>query len=680
MKFAVKNQRKFDDNDCMNLRGALTEMSGGTRISDVERNDPRVQAALRQTLTNSLRFSMVLAPGTSLLFAFILWWKGGVGAWSAGLWCSGAIICVIANYPTYFGEADRSTPRWMRRMLGSQVLGGIVWGSLPVVAMPAVEEWRPFVGVAMLSLLAACAVFGAPIRSAFWSFVIPLSLLVIPAFIVQGGPLGVAFAAIFAYSIPFSGVLCRIGGTSHETAAAFAVKNDHLVASLSEEQERLRGANGLLEHRATHDPLTNVLNRAGCMAELDDALEASAVQTTTTGLLFLDLDNFKSVNDSMGHDAGDQLLMALTSRVSGALPETAVLARLGGDELTIILREIDSVDEAVALAKRVTGLFAQSFDIRGRPLSMSASIGIAVAESGDTALDLLRYADTALYRAKDQGRNRYEVFDSALRKSLQATIDEEYELREAVRAGHIEAFVQPFVCLETGCLLGGEALARWMHPSGVRNAGQFIEVAERTNLLAELSLAVLEQIGDARVRSAALAMCSISVNVSPEALTQVMGVVDAQANYLDGLFLEITENGTVEDLEVARQLLDEAQMSGAKILFDDLGVGEAPLSLLTELPLDGIKIDCDFVWKIETSVAARSVVEAIVKVAEGMGLWVIAEGVETESQAAMLYEMGVPVAQGYLFAPALPISEFEQLVSGHKVWPTPWNTAAIAAA
>lgn len=638
-------------------------------------SDPAVELLLRETLSEAMRFSLLLSPSTAVLFAGILSWKGEVPFLPLALWCTVVLIQVLGHYPSFAKKRDRTSPTWSRRVMVGQAIGGINWGLLPVIAMPTPLQWRPFVGVLMLSIVAACTSFSAASRAAFWSFIIPLTAMTVPAFLINGGPTGMAYAAVFGYAVPFAAILHGISGLGHESAAALAVKNAGLVGSLSEEKELLGEANQLLAHRATHDPLTGLLNRAGCMAALNSALRDRRLSSTRTALLFIDLDNFKLVNDTFGHDSGDQLLCALSSRVSRALPGSAVVARLGGDELTLVLPDVSSPDEATAVARRIIKLFEQPFDISGRLLTASASIGIAIAEPQDTALDLLRFADAALYKAKDAGRNRYELFDASLRESLDDRVENELALRAAIGEGQIVAYVQPFVSLSTGDVVGGEALARWMHPAGIRNAGSFIELAERANLLGDISLAVLEQVHDVRVRSAILSECPISVNVPPTAISRVMRGVDAQSHHLEGLYLEITENGTIDDVDEARDLLDEARAAGAKILFDDLGVGEAPLALLTELPLDGIKIDCDFVWKIETSLAARSVIEAIVKVAEGMNLWVVAEGVETESQAALLYELGVPAAQGYLFAPAVSMSEFEVLVGLNRPFPAPWSRA-----
>ncbi len=665
-----------------NVSGLRSRFIGDTSTSktgETARTDA-VDEWLRETLSRSTRFSILLTPATAVLFAGILWWKGNANATTLIAWCVVLNLVVGLTYRTFAESTAKSTRGWKARMILGQAMAGIVWGALPILAMPMSLVWRPFAGALMLSVLAACASFAAASRAAYWSFTIPLALMVIPAFLLNGGPTGMAYAGVFAYAVPFAAVLRRISGDGHEQAARLAARNECLIQSLSTEKELLGDANRMLEYRATHDPLTGVLNRSGCLAALNNALAESNSAPTRTALLFLDLDNFKSVNDTLGHDIGDRLLSALSQRVQGALPTSAVLARLGGDELTVVLPKLRDTTEAIDVARTIGRLFEQPFDLAGRQLTTSASIGIAISETGDTSADLLRYADAALYKAKDAGRNRYELFDAELRESLEERVQKELELRAALVDGQIAAFVQPFVCLQTGAVLGGEALARWMHPSGVRTAGSFIETAERANLLGDISLAVLEQIRDAKVRSSPLDESAISVNVAPAAINRVMRQVDARSNQLDGLFLEITENGTIEDLEEARQMLQEARSAGAKILFDDIGVGEAPLALLTELPLDGIKIDCDFVWKLEKSVAARSVVEAIVKVAEGMGLWVVAEGVETESQARLLAKLGVPAAQGYLFSPAVPLPVFEEMIEQRGPFPTPWSTTDTPAA
>lgn len=653
----------------MVLWQTIRDVFAGSGLTPEERNDPAVQAPLRETLAQSMRFSIVASPSSLLLFAGILWLAADVAFSVVALWVVACLTFLFgAHYRTFAPDADVNAPMWLRKVLFGQATGGLMWGLLPLVAMPEVPVWRAFLGALMLSVLAATTVFCSSVRSAFWAFVAPFIVLVAFGFWLNGGEIGLTYAGVFLYSVPFAAGLRRINCNGHERAAALALRNARLVDTLHEEQELLRLANQKLSFRADHDSLTGLLNRLGGLNRLEEAL-AAQLPEETTGLLFLDLDNFKVVNDSLGHGAGDELLKAVGGRVSTVLPKSASLARLGGDELTVVLPHLLCASEATEVAKSIRELFDEPFRVAGREIQAGISIGVATGNDDESGEDLLRFADVALYKAKENGRNRVEVFDSDLRASVDSRADDELELRSALRTGQIVAYVQPFVSLDTGAIVGGEALARWHHPDGLRVAGQFIELAEQANLVGDISLAVLEQITDSRIRSEVLANCAISVNVPPAAIARVMPSARSASGMLKGLLLEITENGTISDLDEAKELLSRARDAGAQIMFDDLGVGDSPLSLLTELPLDGIKIDRDFVWKIETSVAARSVVSAIVELARGMELWVVAEGVETGEQASLLRELGVRAAQGFLYSPAVPLAEFEAMVADEIPFP-----------
>lgn len=419
-----------------------------------------------------------------------------------------------------------------------------------------------------------------------------------------------------------------------------------------------------LRYRATHDLLMQIPNRELLHVELTAALEAGADAPGSVGLLFLDLDRFKFVNDTLGHAAGDELLKAVGRRIERALlPENAVLARVGGDELVVLMRCLTSIDHLGLVAGRLLSKFVDPFTIDGVKLSIGTSIGMAVSVVGETADELYRHADAALYQAKERGRGRAVLADANLRAKRDARVRTELALRNALTNNEIEAWFQPEVDLVTGEVVAAEALARWRHgQDDVEVASTFIEVARRAGMLEELMVDMADQVWD--WRSATGSDLPIAINVSAVHLPCLLAIhrKNRKARPFAGMRIEIAETDIIYDYEGARAILDCLRSLGAQVMLDDFGAGYSSLQMLSDLPIDGIKIDRSYTARIETDSRVRNLVMSLAEFARSTDMIIVAEGVETPSQVEFLTQIGIDRGQGYLFSRAVTPADFNELL------------------
>jgi diguanylate cyclase (GGDEF)-like protein/PAS domain S-box-containing protein len=427
-----------------------------------------------------------------------------------------------------------------------------------------------------------------------------------------------------------------------------------------------------LTHRATHDPLTDLPNRTLLLEHLERSLGRTRRGRSTVALLYLDLDRFKAVNDNLGHVAGDELLVKVSQRIRGALRPSDVLARLGGDEFVVLCEGVDDEHGAVAVAQRVAAAIESSpFELRGAAIEETVSIGIALATDHHTHPEaLLRDADAAMYRAKDRGRARHELFDEAMRQRSAQRLEVADELAAAIERGHITVHYQPILDLTSGEVTGVEALARWSHPTrGTLPPYEFIGVAEETGLIVGLGLAVLTQTCD-QVRRWEVEMGShaprVHVNLSARQLTHtslpslVAGVLEQSLVSPDRICFEITESVLMEDAAKSVASLEELKDIGVELAIDDFGTGYSSLAYLRRFPVDVLKVDRSFVDGLGPDPHDSSIVAAIVNLAHTLGLVCVAEGVETDEQLAGLRGLGCDAAQGYLFARPAPVPDVNQ--------------------
>ena len=438
-----------------------------------------------------------------------------------------------------------------------------------------------------------------------------------------------------------------------------------------------------LSQQAFHDALTSLPNRALFQDRLEHALRQRG---QIVGLLFVDLDHFKVVNDSLGHDAGDQLLCDVAQRLAGCLREGDTLARLGGHEFTVLMPDIAGAQDAATVASRIESRLEPPFELPGQSVFVSASIGIATGEAlRDRSDALLRDADAAMYEAKARGRARHALFDPTMHTRAVTRLAIETDLRRAIDNDQLELHYQPIMWLQSNMIVGVEALVRWRRPDGTLvPPGDFVPVAEETGLIRPIGRWVLHEACRqlARWRSdlpqaAGLAM---SVNISARQLQDASIVEDVESALREtgldagSLILELTESAVVETFEEALTTLQQLRWMSVQLAMDDFGTGYSSLSSLSRLPLDILKIDQSFVARLDQDAEGRAVVYAIVSLATALGIRVTGEGIETTSQLSTLLELDCDHGQGFLLGRPAPPDELAAMLG--TVNPTELTVAA----
>ena len=436
-----------------------------------------------------------------------------------------------------------------------------------------------------------------------------------------------------------------------------------------------------LLHDALHDSLTGLPNRALFMDRLEQELKRTETQTDYIfGVLFLDLDRFKIVNDSMGHLVGDKLLIEIARRLENCVRTTDTVARLGGDEFTILLENMPNVEIATKVAETIYNALAEPFALEGYELFTSASIGIALSTQGyEKPEDILRDADLTMYSAKERGKARYEVFDRSMHTKAIERLHLENDLRRGVEREEFAVYYQPITSLSTGKISGFEALARWHHPSrGIISPGDFIPVAEETGLIVPLGNWLLEescrQLRTWQLKYPEHPPMKISVNLSgkqlrePSLIEQIDRILSKTKLAATSLKLEITESILMENIEVITQTLLALRERKIQLSIDDFGTGYSSLSYLHRFPVDTLKIDRSFINEIKSGKENSAIVKTIVTLAHMLNMDVIAEGIETTSQLDQLKMLKCEHGQGFYFAKPLSKEEAEKLIAASTQW------------
>lgn len=434
----------------------------------------------------------------------------------------------------------------------------------------------------------------------------------------------------------------------------------HLVAQAQDVTET-RLAVEMLTHQALHDPLTGLPNRTLCVDRIQQALDRGRRTGRRVAVLTLDLDDFKVINDSIGPDHGDAVLLEVARRLRDVLSARDTAARLSGDEFVVVSEDVASDAEAVDLARRLLVAVRQPVELEGRVVVPTASVGIAVSTPRDgDALVLLRDAGTALHRAKQDGRGSWDIVDEDLRRRAVDRLDTESQLRSALASDQLRLHLQPIVDLTTGRVVGREALVRWQHPSrGLLAPAAFVPVAEEAGLIDDLGRWVLGEATRVAARTPELGY--VAVNVSPSQVRRP-GLVDdvelaLQSSGLAAsqLVVELTESVMLGTASAGRRQLELLDDLGVRLVVDDFGTGFSALSHLRDLPVSGIKIDRSFTQGLGRDSQCDRIVEAVTGLAQGLGVDLVAEGVETENQASLLAGIGCQHAQGYLFGRPEPV-------------------------
>jgi diguanylate cyclase (GGDEF)-like protein/PAS domain S-box-containing protein len=428
-----------------------------------------------------------------------------------------------------------------------------------------------------------------------------------------------------------------------------------------------------LVHQAFHDPLTKLANRALFTNRVSHAIVRLKRRPGAVGVLFLDLDDFKGVNDTLGHAAGDALLTTTAERLLGCVRTQDTVARLGGDEFAVLVEDADDPKTSLIVADRIMRAMRPAFSIENREVQVSCSVGVAVTvEDVTPGSDLLRDADLAMYAAKAKGKNCVEVFEDSMHSAIMDRVHLESQLRRGVINGEIVPFYQPILDLDTGLVAGFEALARWVHPErGVVGPNIFMEIAEATGLIAPIGRSVLfaacHQVRLWQDRFPSANKLTVSVNLSnrqiedPSIFDTLRSALDESGVDPRSLVLEITESLMLNRNGVSAQMLEKIVELGVRIAIDDFGTGFSSLSYLQDLPLSMLKIDRAFVNRIDDA-RGGSLVEAIIAMSRSLGLVTVAEGIEKTEQLEALSSYGCAFGQGYLFSKPVPAAEIDDLL------------------
>ena len=423
---------------------------------------------------------------------------------------------------------------------------------------------------------------------------------------------------------------------------------------------------GQLASQALHDPLTGLPNRVLLRDRVEHALARAGRRGASVALLIADIDRFKLINESLGHDGGDRLLVAVARRLTELLRPGDTVARMGGDEFALLCEDVGGYHEATGIASRVVGAFEKPFQVQGADFSLTASVGVAVgALAGPAPELLLRDADVAMYRAKDGGRDRFEVFDETMLADASVRLSVENDLRRGIAQGQLRLYYQPIVHVDTGAIAGFEALVRWQHPErGLLPPVEFIASAEETGLIVPLGRYVLEEACRQAATWAEMhaggEKLRVSVNVSAKQLSQP-GWSDEVAQVLAEsglaprqLVLEITESVLMDDTDTTAVRLEELRRLGVRIAIDDFGTGYSSLGYLRRLPVDILKIDKSFIDGVAEGPHESALARAVVKLASTLRLEAVAEGISTRKQLLQLRRLRCPYGQGYYFSRPQP--------------------------
>ena len=654
-------------------------------------SDERVEMALLVQMQRLLRRITRTAPAGVAAFLLAAWrevdhrWLLAYGGWAL-------TMCIVTDrqiaYETRARAAGRSRFRTAVRLLGlNMAVSAVGWGTVTWMVGGRAPWVQAAASVYVVGYIAANMVFNAPTRWLFHVFQVPLVVSAVTGLLITGGALGHLMAAVITVFALNAASLHAELHKVYAEAVGREVGNADLVEQLREQQQATESLNARLAHDATHDVLTGLANRLLFQEHLEHALAQARRQGALVHVLYLDLDRFKVINDSLGHGAGDQLLAQFANRVRPLLRAADVFARLGGDEFTVLLADADDGVEALHVARRIQQACATPFWISGRQVVTSVSIGVAQnADLGDSADDLLRQADVALYRAKERGRNRVESFDDSLRALLDRKLDDELAVRAAVAAGEIVAWFQPEVELATGRIVGVEALARWIHPvEGVLLPGRFLPVIEECGLEGVLLRTMVRQSGQMVLELEQAGLLDpdfrVWVNMNPDdgsaRNTDELRVFTERLGLSPSRFgVEVTERALMRDLSGAQHHLEALKEMGVAVALDDFGTGHSSLALLQTLQVDVVKIDRSFVRDVTDDERDRALVLAIVRLTRDLGLATVAEGVETEAQEQFLAEAGCRVGQGFRYSPAVPAEVLGAMLRDGVPWPVSGTSLA----
>ena len=649
----------------------MTDDALGTRVHD---------DALRQVVANLAPLQVLMLP-FALIISVMMRADvdhGRLSTWLA-VCIAGTVVGGVTHHRVLRAElVDRHSAILARISLG--LVGGSAGLSTWVGAASPVDVETMFAMLPAVAL-AVGAVVCAGRRDMFLAYAVPLTALASAGLgsvdDLRMRALALLFVLYGASQFVLHHTLTRASMASLRlrlTSQSVALRMADDQLALTDAYQQLSVTNAQLAHMASHDPLSGLLNRRGTIDALD-AMVAAGSAHLPVGLLFCDLDRFKAVNDLLGHRGGDQFISVLADRIRRMLDGGCVAGRIGGDEFVIVLPGHDAAS-AVAVAGRLVSVLAQPVHAEGRSVPSAVSIGVAVApDHGRTTSDLLRNANAALYRAKHAGRNRVELFDGEMQHEIDAAADAEQCLRRAIDDGEVLPFFQPEIDASTGRVVGAELLARWLRPDGtMATAAEFIATARRAGLLERLTERVMMQARPDIRRLASLGLPDgfrFRVNLAPAStdaswrnspIDELLLGIDPRLMTVD-----VRESAVLTDLPMAAATLAAFRARGGRVCLDDFAHGVSSLSLLRKLPIDEVRVDRHSIDTITTHPHDRAIVRSIISVVREIGLTVTSEGVETGAQADSLIALGCVRQQGHLYAPALPVEQFERFVLERQV-------------
>jgi diguanylate cyclase (GGDEF)-like protein len=636
------------------------------------RTDPQLALAVKRAQADTIldRLTTTLAVNAAVSASAIL--LSGINrgiTLSALIWLLATMVTIAGRFLIARVLTKRQLPHRrpmlaLRLMILGAFVSGLAWAALPF-SLPDFEPLGVDGGIYILmcGMGTGAVLLGTGHAVTALAFALPVHLSVIVTLLMDtsaGGrilALNVLALTLVLYKSGMKGENIVIGNIEAQLRATA------LADSLSQANADIMRANERLEILANGDPLTGLANRAAFNVALTEGIERASGSKEELALLILDLDRFKTINDTFGHSAGDDLLYQASGRLREAVGGSGVIARLGGDEFAIIIGGPQAGSDARKLAEKILERGRQPFVIHGRPVMSGVSVGIAIApDHAETATDLFVSADMALYRAKDEGRGLWREFDHSLKEKAERRRRIEEDLPAALAAGEIRPWFQPQLDLAQNCVTGFEALVRWRHPDlGQVPPPEIVNAAHALNL----SEALTETIAVDACRlltdlpTLGLPEASVAVNISPREfeLYSVADTLDrvTRAHGIDpGLFeIEITEEAIVDTL-VAGEQLKHIELSGYKLAVDDFGAGHSSLAYLVSLKVDRLKLDRRFVENIETSRQNQEIVGALAGLGRALSMDIVAEGVERAEEAETLRSLGCPAAQGYYFARPMP--------------------------
>jgi diguanylate cyclase (GGDEF)-like protein/PAS domain S-box-containing protein len=449
-----------------------------------------------------------------------------------------------------------------------------------------------------------------------------------------------------------------------------------IVANVQDITERTKWEEKLV-YQANYDQLTGLLNRHYMQSYMHSVFTRARRHRKKVALLFMDLDNFKHINDTLGHNAGDEVLKQTAKRISSQLRGSDTAARTGGDEFTVLLENLEENAHAEVVARKLVNMFQQPFTVNGQQIHTTVSVGISIyPDDGDSHDQLMQCADIAMYQAKDNGRNNYCFFSLEMRRSSEKQMLISHHLRYALARDELSLLFQPKINISKGCIVGAEALLRW-HNSELGNISPnvFIPLAENLGLINDFGTWVLNHACSEAMLWQGLSRekLQVSVNVSPQQfrtgtlLHSVEQALERSNLPCDRLELEITESLLVQDSDKPLAILKALNDRGVSLALDDFGTGYSSLSYLSRFPLQVLKIDRSFIRDLEVNQNSKALVDAIIAMAHSLDLDIVAEGIENEKQLNFLRRRGVEIIQGYFFSPPVPAEEFRALLQGSPV-------------